>query len=118
MSEIGPVQLLSIGFDAGADFQGRIIDELARLESERTVRVLDVLFIARDPDWDETVTLEHPNAAAFGGIVGELLGIELEPGTAAPAGGNGGEDFFRLTQGGLQEMGPGPPPRAGPGPPP
>src|SRR5688572_6125355 len=79
MSEIGPVQLLSIGFDAGADFQGRIIDELARLESERTVRVLDVLFIARDPDSDETVTLEHPNAADFGGIVGELSAWSSSP---------------------------------------
>src|SRR5918994_15019 len=97
MSEIGPVQLLSIGFDAGADFQGRIIDELARLESERTVRVLDVLFIARDPDSDETVTLEHPNAADFGGIVGE-------PGTAAPAGGNGGEHSFGFTQDDIKQM--------------
>jgi uncharacterized membrane protein len=106
MSEIGPVQLLSIGFDAGADFQGRIIDELARLESERTVRVLDVLFIARDPDSDETVTLEHPNAADFGGIVGELLGMELEPGTAAPAiaGGNGGEHSFGFTQDDIKQM--------------
>ena len=42
------------------------------------MRVLDVLFIARDPDSDETVTLEHPNAADLGGIVGALLGIELE----------------------------------------
>src|ERR671912_950906 len=106
MSEIGPVQLLSIGFDAGADFQGRIIDELARLESERTVRVLDVLFIARDPDSDETVTLEHPNAADFGGIVGELLGIELEPGTAAPTGGNGGEHFFGFKQDDIKQKGP------------
>jgi uncharacterized membrane protein len=106
MSEIGPVQLLSIGFDGGADFQGRIIDELARLESERTIRVLDVLFIARDPDTDETVTLEHPSAADFGGIVGALLGIELEAGTAAPAvaGGSGGEHSFGFTQDDVQQM--------------
>ena len=96
MSEIGPVQLLSIGFDAGADFQGKIIDELARLESERTVRVLDVLFIARDPDSDETVTLEHPSAADLGGIVGELLGIELEA--------QGGEHSFGFSQDDIKQM--------------
>jgi hypothetical protein len=96
MSEIGPVQLLSIGFDPGADFQGRIIDELARLESERTVRVLDVLFIARDPDSDETVTLEHPSAADLGGIVGELLGVELEA--------QGGEHSFGFSQDDIQQM--------------
>jgi Family of unknown function (DUF6325) len=97
MSEIGPVQLLSIGFDAGADFQGRIIDELAKLESERTVRVLDVLFIARDPDSDETVTLEHPNAADVGGIVGELLGMELDTSTT-------GEHSFGFTQDDIKQM--------------
>jgi hypothetical protein len=31
MSEIGPVQLLNIGFEPGANFEGRIADELARL---------------------------------------------------------------------------------------
>jgi uncharacterized membrane protein len=97
MSDIGPVQLLSIGFDAGADFQGRIIDELARLESERTVRVLDVLFIARDPDSDETVTLEHPNAADLGGVVGELLGMELDASA-------GGEHSFGFTQDDIKQM--------------
>jgi uncharacterized membrane protein len=96
MSEIGPVQLLSIGFDAGADFQGRIIDELARLESERTVRVLDLLFIARDPDSDETVTLEHPNAADMGGVVGALLGMELE--------GERGEHAFGFNQDDIRQM--------------
>jgi len=106
MAEIGPVQLLSIGFDPGAEFEGRIIDELAKLESERTVRVLDVLFIARDPESDETVTLEHPNAADLGGIVGSLLGLKLDVNTAAPAaaGGGGGEHSFGFTQDDIRQM--------------
>jgi uncharacterized membrane protein len=105
MAEIGPVQLLSIGFDSGADLEGRIIDELAKLESERTVRVLDVLFIARDPESDETVTLEHPNAADLGGIVGSLLGLELDTNTAAPAAAGGGaEHSFGFTQDDIRQM--------------
>lgn len=96
MSDIGPVQLISIGFEAGADFQGKIVDELARLEGERTVRVLDVLFVARDPDSEETVTLEHPNAADLGGIVGALLGMELD--------GEAGDHSFGFTQDDIKQM--------------
>ena len=41
MEEIGPVQLISIGFDRDANFEGKVIEELAKLESERTIRTLD-----------------------------------------------------------------------------
>jgi uncharacterized membrane protein len=106
MAEIGPVQLVSIGFDRGANFEGKVVDELAKLEGERTIRVLDVLFIARDPDSEETVVLEHPNAEKLGGIVGALLGVEFE-GEAkaeAPAVAGGEEHAFGFTQQDIQEM--------------
>jgi hypothetical protein len=77
MSEIGPVQLLNIGFEPGANFEGRIADELARLESDRTIRVLDLLFIGRDTDSNEIVVLEHQEES-MGAIVGALLGLQLE----------------------------------------
>ena len=82
MAEIGPVQLISIGFDPGSHFEGTIIDELAKLESERTIRVLDLLFIAKDPDSDETAVLEHPSGADMGEVVSTLLGFELEGNTS------------------------------------
>jgi hypothetical protein len=106
LAEIGPVQLISIGFDRDANFEGRIIDELAKLESERTIRVLDVLFIARDTDSDDTVVLEHPDAESMGRIVGALLGFEFE-GENAP-GGAGSDDgdhhAFGFTQSEIQAM--------------
>jgi Family of unknown function (DUF6325) len=77
MSEIGPVQLLNIGFEPGANFEGRIADELARLESDRTIRVLDLLFIGRDTDSNEIVVLEHQEES-MGAIVGALLGIQID----------------------------------------
>jgi hypothetical protein len=77
MSEIGPVQLLNIGFEPGANFEGRIADELARLESDRTLRVLDLLFIGRDTDSNEIVVLEHQEES-MGAIVGALLGLRLD----------------------------------------
>jgi uncharacterized membrane protein len=77
MSEIGPVQLLNIGFEPGANFEGRIADELARLESDRTIRVLDLLFVGRDTDSNEIVVLEHQEES-MGAIVGALLGLRLD----------------------------------------
>ena len=49
LTEIGPVQLMQVGFGPGARFEGRIADELARLEKERTIRVLDLLLWPRTP---------------------------------------------------------------------
>ena len=106
MTEIGPVQLISIGFDRDANFEGRIIEELAKLESERTIRLLDVLFIARDPDSEDTVVLEHPDAADMGGIVGALLGIEFE-GDDTPVAGDTTESdqhAFGFSQAEIQQM--------------
>jgi hypothetical protein len=77
VTEIGPVQLLNIGFEPGANFEGRIVDELARLESDRTIRVLDLLFIGRDTDSNEIVVLEHQEES-MGAIVGALLGLQID----------------------------------------
>ena len=99
MTEIGPVQLLNIGFEPGANFEGRIADELAKLESERTIRVLDLLFIGRDTDSDEIVVLEHQEES-MGAIVGALLGLQLD-GEATD------EHSFGFTQAEIEQMGAG-----------
>jgi uncharacterized membrane protein len=104
MAEIGPVQLISIGFDRDANFEGRVIDELAKLESERTIRTLDVLFIARDTESEDTVVLEHPDAENLGGIVGALLGFEFEGEVASAPADRGDEHSFGFTQQDIQEM--------------
>ena len=99
MSEIGPVQLLNIGFEPGANFEGRIADELARLESERTIRVLDLLFIGRDTDSNEIVVLEHQEES-MGAIVGALLGLQLD-------GEKEQEHSFGFSEAEIEEMGAG-----------
>jgi uncharacterized membrane protein len=107
MDEIGPVQLMSIGFDRDANFEGKVIEELAMLESERTIRVLDVLFIAKDTDSDDIVTIEHPDAADLGGIVGALLGFEFEGDAASPpadAGAESEQHAFGFSQDEIQQM--------------
>jgi uncharacterized membrane protein len=105
MAEIGPVQLISLGFDRDANFEGRVIAELAKLESERTIRVLDVLFIARDTDSEDTVVLEHPGAEDMGAIVGALLGFEFEGedgGTTETT--EGEQHAFGFSQDDIQQM--------------
>jgi uncharacterized membrane protein len=107
--EIGPVQLISIGFEPEANFEGRIADELAALQNERTIRVLDLLFIARDTDSDEIVVVEQRGTESMGAIVGALLGLELDDEAVAPAAGAAPADehAFGFTQADIQQMGAG-----------
>lgn len=104
MTDIGPVQLLNIGFPPGANFEGRIADELAKLGNDRTIRVLDLLFVARDTDSDELVVLEHQEEN-MGSVVGAILGLELNDTES-----NGEEHSFGFTQAEIEEMGHGLPP--------
>jgi hypothetical protein len=75
MTEIGPVQMMVLAFGPDADFEGRIVDELTRLEGERTIRVLDLLFMLKDPDSGELVTVEH-KGEELGTIIAALLGVD------------------------------------------
>lgn len=79
-SSIGPVQLLAVGFGPDANFEGRILEELAKLEGEGTIRILDLLFVAKEEDGD-LVALDH-QGEDLGAIVGALLGFEFEGGDA------------------------------------
>jgi uncharacterized membrane protein len=98
LANIGPVQLMSVGFEPGANFEGRIADELAKLQSEGTIRLLDLLFVARDTDSDELVVLEHQEET-MGAVVGALLGLELDGEQAV------GERSFGMTSAEIQDMG-------------
>ncbi|PWI20951.1 DUF1269 domain-containing family protein [Streptomyces sp. Act143] len=73
MSGIGPVQLLMVEFGPDAKFEGRIVDELAVLESTGQIRVLDLLFVLKEPGGD-LVTADY-QAEGMGATVAALLGI-------------------------------------------
>jgi hypothetical protein len=77
MTEIGPVQLVTVAFGPDAKFEGRIIEELTKLEGERTIRVLDLLFVLKDPEGSgDLVVLDH-QGEDLGAIVGALLGFDF-----------------------------------------
>ena len=82
--EIGPVQLLAIGFGPGAKFEGKIMDELSKLENQKTIRILDLLFVHKDAETGDLLALDY-QGEELGAIVGALLGFEFE-GDEQPAG--------------------------------
>jgi uncharacterized membrane protein len=77
MTQIGPVQLIAVGFGPDAKFERRILEELATLEEHRTVRVLDLLFVLHDAESGELVVLDY-QGEDLGAIIGALLGFEFE----------------------------------------
>jgi hypothetical protein len=74
---VGPVQLLAIGFDPDARFEGRIMDELESLERHETIRILDLLFVGKDAATGDLLALDY-QGEELGAIVGALLGFDFE----------------------------------------
>ncbi len=78
---IGPVQLIVLGFNH-PDFHGEIIDELERLRSSDTVRVIDALAVHKDPDGEIEVVhlsnLSKDEAIELGTKIGALIGLGIE----------------------------------------
>ena len=75
--KMGPVQLVAIGFAPEANFEGRIMDELSRLERHEAIRILDLLFVGKDAETGDLITLDY-QGEVLGSIVGALLGFEFE----------------------------------------
>lgn len=83
---IGPIQLLAIQFDDVDHFTGEIMRALKDLRRNGMVRVIDILFVAKD-DQDELTTFTHSDLsddelAEFGSVLGAMFGLN-EPGEPA-----------------------------------
>ena len=87
--EFGPVQMLVVGFEHGK-FEGEILAELKRLREQDIIRLVDLLFVAKDDD-GEIVTVElsdlsQEEAMEFGALAGALIGLGAEGEEGAEAG--------------------------------
>jgi hypothetical protein len=93
MSEIGPIQVLAVGFGPEARLEGRVVQELERLEAEGTVRVLDLLFVRKDPESGDLLAV-NVEGSELGAVAGALLGFEgdgeLQAAPSLPRGGTYG----------------------------
>ena len=76
--ELGPVQLLVIGFDH-PDFRGEIAAELVRLRDAGMVRVIDALIVSKDDDGEVTALeasdLTIAEMQEMGATIGALIGL-------------------------------------------
>jgi hypothetical protein len=77
---LSPTQLLVYRFGPDADFEGRLVGALERIESGGALRILDALFVASDPATGELVAIDLKGEGAAG-IVAPLLRFRLEPAT-------------------------------------
>ncbi len=46
----GPLQVIAVGFGPGADFEGRVLAEVDRLQGRGVLRLIDMLFVAKNED--------------------------------------------------------------------
>jgi hypothetical protein len=70
-------QLLLFAFGPDASFEGQLVGALERMESGGALRVVDALFVSRDPETTELSAIGlHSNGA--GGMVAPLLGFRLD----------------------------------------
>lgn len=84
-----PLQVVVFSFSLGADFEGRILQEVDRLRGRGVLRVLDMLFVAKD-DSGAVERLEIGDDEDFGSL---LAGILPGGGTAGPAPDDGSVAF-------------------------
>ena len=74
MTTVAPIQLIAVGFEPDARYEGRIMAALDDIEARGSLRVLDVVFVGKD-DQGELVSLEARDDR-FSGIIAAALGLE------------------------------------------
>jgi uncharacterized membrane protein len=113
VESMGPIQMMSVAFE-GNHFKGEILPELDRLRQEKIVRIVDMVFVRKDPLGNVMVTtgsdLDWEEAVSFGSYVGALAGFAAEGPTGIDRGAIAGaaeladghlfdeDDVFRVTQ--------------------
>jgi hypothetical protein len=71
-------QLLVYRFGPDADFEGRLVGALERIESGGALRILDAVFIASEPDTGELLAIDLKGDSSAGKVA-PLLRFRLEP---------------------------------------
>ncbi len=92
---LGPIQMLVVTFD-GVDFHSDILPELRRLRDHDIVRLVDLLFVAKDENGDfqalQQSDLTPEEAQQFGAVVGALIGLGAAGDAGAEAGAAAGAE--------------------------
>lgn len=93
-TEIGPLQLIAVGFGPDATFEGLVLDELERLTARGLIRVIDLRFVTRSLEGDVTVleldVMDEEEAALYGAVIDRLVGVAGGAASRAAEGGTVG----------------------------
>ena len=85
----GPLQLVVLGFDQLDRFRGQILAELQEVRGRDLIRLLDLLFVAKDERGELTALdlsdLPEEERTSYGSLLGTLVGLDLASDGPAPA---------------------------------
>lgn len=107
--QLGPIQLVSIGFDSNQNFKGDIIRELNTVRGFGIIRIIDGLFILKDKDGNIAQVMESDlsdqEVLELGGLVARLMGMGDDPDRESMAVAVGAlEDSFGLGRDDIQRI--------------
>ena len=70
-----PLQVIAVSFGSGVDFEGRVLAEVDRLQGRGLLRLLDVLFVAKDED-GAIQQLVVGDDEDFGELLASVVGLD------------------------------------------
>ena len=70
------VQLLVYRFQPGSNFEGQFVGALERIETGIGLRILDAMFVGREPDSGDLVAIDLQSG---GGVASAMVGFRLDP---------------------------------------
>jgi hypothetical protein len=75
---LGPLEYIVIGF-TGNNFDGSIAREIEKVVENKTIRLVDVVFVAKDADGDALIleldNKDDPRFASFAGLLGDRMAL-------------------------------------------
>jgi DNA-binding NarL/FixJ family response regulator len=97
----GPLQVIAVSFGPGADFEGRVLAQVDRLEGRGVLRLLDVLFVSKDVD-GTIQQLVVGDDEDFGALLASVVPLEgaglVEPSTGWGLSGFAPADAWALAE--------------------
>jgi len=71
----GPLQVIAVSFGPGADFRGRVLAEVDRLQGRGVVRLVDMLFVEKNED-GEIQRLVFGDDEDFGALLSRIIPLD------------------------------------------
>jgi hypothetical protein len=93
-TDMGPVQVLVVGFGPDAEFKGKALAELKRLTAAEVVRLIDLLFVRKNEDGrvEKIEIADMDELADLGALAGGLLGLGAAGEAGAEVGAEAGAE--------------------------